>query len=188
MLLTEVNDLEETGFIILDTNLIIELHKISDLGVFTDFFNFLEETDLTPLITETIYIEFIRSSHTEAEKEAREVYLSNILNNEDPVSERNINDTVIHLGNIYSNKNIEGNPNLADCFVAANLVRYKENVVLATCDLEDYPTEVFDRVGLGVIYTEQEDKKISDQINKIGFYKYSEDKYSSCKQDFLKTG
>lgn len=189
MFLAEVNELEDSEFIILDTNLLIELYRISDLQVFTDFFSFIEDNNLTPIITETIHFEFIRSAHTKREKDARQEYLSNILEDDEPIPENQyIKEWSVKLGNIYANKNIEGSPNLADCFISANLVKYEDKVILGTCDLEDYPIQVFDRTGLGVIYTEEENKKIYDQISKIGFYKYSEDKLQNCLNDFSQTG
>lgn len=188
MLLIDVEKLNETEFIILDTNLLIKSYRISDLDVFADFFDFINNRGLTPIITDTIHFEFIRNAHTKAEMSAREDYLSNILDEGTPIPEdKEIKQRALDLGNIYSNKNIEGSPNLVDCFIAANLVQYKEKVILATCDLQDYPTEVFDRTGLGVIYTEEEGKKISDQISKIGFYKYSKPKFKNCMKDFSQT-
>lgn len=94
---------------------------------------------------------------------------------------KEILDNAQALAILYSHKN----PNLSkqisfiDCLVAAQLMKYKNKLCLATIDNDDYPLFIFDRNKLITIDTEKE-------IINIGIYTFNEEKYKKCLDDFKK--
>jgi rRNA-processing protein FCF1 len=175
-------------WILIDTNLLISISRYSELGFFDEFLRQLEELKIIPVIEQATLFEFRRGSRHKGDLEAKKNFLEILLGEEKnryvlPSStSKEILTNAEELAILYSNKN----PNLSkqvsfvDCLVGAQLMKYKENLCLATLDNGDYPLFIFDRVKLITIDAQKE-------IINIGIYIFNEEKYTKCKDDFEKT-
>ena len=170
--------------LLLDTNVIIYSLKFISEGYFNDFFKKLNELNVKSVIDEYVLFEFLRSSRTKANLEGKKHYLDSLLGGKTwqlPIT-KEILDNAKELALIYSNKdpNLSGRTSIADCMIAAQLMKYKNEIFLATTDNNDYPNIIFDRVGIVTIDSLKE-------ILNIGIYQFNKNKYDKCKSDFSKT-
>ena len=95
---------------------------------------------------------------------------------------KEILDNAQELAVLYSNKDIKYARQISfvDCLVAAQLMKYKGNLFLATLDNSDYPLFIFDRLKILTI-------DIGKEILNIGIYAFNQSKYEMCEAGFAKT-
>jgi len=170
--------------LLLDTNVLIYSLKFIAEGCFNEFFNNLSKFNVKSVIDEYVRFEFLRSSRTKANLETKKNFLNSLLGGKTwqlPVT-KEILDNANELALIYSNKNpdLSKRTSITDCMIAAQLMKYKNEIFLATTDNNDYPLFIFDRIEIITIDT------MKDIIN-IGIYQFNQYNYNKCKADFNKT-
>ncbi len=177
-------------FLLLDTNILIRSKQHANHGFFEAFFLEAKKLNTTLFIDEATRFEFIRGSRTKSHRDDKETYLKTLLKSKD--EKRKIDEMILplskailknaeELGNLYSNKNsnLSQQISITDCLIAAQLMEYGNQSILATLDNNDFPLFIFDRVDIFTIDTKKE-------ILNIGFYQFNERKYKSCKTAFKK--
>jgi len=170
----------DNKFILLDTNLLISLSKYKTR--FTRSFLYpLTRKKCKFYIIDGVYFEFLRNTRTFDEykqlKQFADRY-SKIYSNEEDI------ENAIRLSILYLNKNpsCKSQVSYIDLLLAAQLIRRenKNKVILATCNLNDFPVCIFDRIKLQVV-------DLEDKVLTIAYIAFNEAKYKKCRDDFLKT-
>ncbi|MBU2523568.1 PIN domain-containing protein [Patescibacteria group bacterium] len=173
--------------LLIDTNLLIAISKYSGDGFFDNFLKKLENQNIKSVIEEATLFEFRRGSRKQSHLDDKNQFLNFLFGGEknkmilQSSTSKEILNNAEKLAIIYSHKN----PNLSkqisfvDCLVASQLMKYKNNLYLATIDNNDYPLFIFNRDKLVTIDTKKE-------IINIGIYSFNEEKYQQCLADFKK--
>lgn len=174
----------EGKHLLIDTNLLIAISKYSRLRFFDDFLEELETLKIRSVIDEATLFEFIRGSKTQNHLNDKNKFLDFLLGGERwslPIP-KEVFLGAQKLATIYSNKNqnLSKQISFTDCLVASQLMKYKNNMYLATIDNNDFPQFIFDRDKVVTIDTEKE-------IINIGIYSFNEEKYKTCEENFSKS-
>lgn len=159
-------------WLLVDTNFLINFAENSDS--FRGFIDTLQSLNVYLVIDRSIEFEFLRSANRRLELEKRILLLEKLLGT-DRIFLRyqdELFEDAKTLANLYSKINGQYNKQISfqDCLIAAHLRKYKNNLYLATLDLQDFPLEVFDRVQVICI-------DVGKSVLTIGFYAYNETKY-----------
>ena len=172
-------------WILIDTNLLIELSRDVNSGFFDVFLSDLQKFDIQPVVEQSVLFEYRRGSRTPRNLSLKNEFLSMLIGDSSGnVSSKNFSNLPIRIEDaeklaiLYSHKDVNlSRISFIDCLVAAQLKQYKDNMCLATLDHSDFPDFVFDRYK---IYTIDTGKKI---IN-IGIYVFNQEKYEELQSDF----
>lgn len=168
--IAEIKDLLSHKHILLDNNVIT---RASDHPrAFRPFLKLLNESECKPIIIPLIKFEYLRGAHSVEHKERREALLE-ILNPytlPQSYTDEKI-DLAIKIANCYAQRDLR-TPNVVDCALAAQLLQFKDKVFLATTNHKDFPTFLFNRIGVFTVDTEKD-------VIPIGIYSYDESKSKS---------
>jgi len=130
--------------VLLDTSVLIEISKGRDK--MRPFSSVLQEANLAPYIIDAIYFEFV--GHACSLRERTD--LESLVSAEYPVVPSRSDDVAnaVKLSQLYSiaDRGRYKNIGYVDCLIAAQLLRYKNHVLLATLNIDDFPVFIFDRV------------------------------------------
>lgn len=137
--------------------------KISKL-----FFNLLEETNCKSAYFPFIEFEFLRGAYEAGHKKDREEFLKEISAVELSTPTSKIIKDSISIANCYSARK-HYSASLTDCSIAAYLKTHSDNLFLVTLNHKDFPTFLFDRVGIVPVDTEKD-------IFTLAFYSYNKPK------------
>ncbi|HBH46407.1 MAG: hypothetical protein A2445_05325 [Candidatus Jacksonbacteria bacterium RIFOXYC2_FULL_44_29] len=169
------DELLKNKSILLDTNILIAYSKYTNH--LDPFFSYLTKHDSIPYITDAISFEFLRYSCTGGEFKKLEGWL---LAQDMPMIHSKPEDveTATKLSVMYANKRMADKKQVSfvDMLNAAQLIRYKDEIVLMTTDIHDYPLGIFDRIGVQAI-------DVVDQVLTVAFIRYNEQKYKKCRLD-----
>src|SRR5690606_1587006 len=146
--------------LLLDTNILIKSKDYTADGYFDEFFSLLEGLNVKSVIEEATRFEFLRGSRNKSQLQAKEDYLNILLGGSKqrgmilPLSNEILMNSKL-LANIYSNKqaSLSKQISITDCLIAAQLMKYGENLLLATLDNNDFPLFIFDRIHIQTIDT-----------------------------------
>jgi|SRR5690606_3081032 len=176
----------EKSWILIDTNLLIEILKDTDQKHFGDFLGELRELKITPVIERSVLFEFRRGSRTKKHLDGKNTFLEILLGEErnrfylPSSNSAEIAENAEKLAVLYSHHDPKlSRISFVDCLVAAQLMKY-EKMCLATLDNADYPLIIFDRHKVYTIDTEKE-------IHNIGIYTFNKMKYEKCREAFEKS-
>lgn len=174
-------------WILLDTNLLIEILKDDQQYHFKDFLSELRTLEIVPVIDRSVLFEFRRGSRTRSHLNKKNCFLEVLLGAKEKryylrssASEKIVR-FAEELAILYSHNDSKNSRiSFTDCLVAAQLMMYKDNMCLATLDNNDFPLVVFDRTKVITIDTGQ-------KILTIGIYSFNTSKYKACKRAFEST-
>jgi len=174
----------EGKHLLMDTNLLISISKHSESDFFNDFLKELESFKIKSVIDETIVFEFTRGSKTPRQLEDKNKFIEFLLGGEKwslPIK-TDVLENAKKLAILYNTrgKNLSTQISFVDCLIGAQLMKYKDNMYLATIDNNDYPLFIFNREKVVTIDTGKE-------IINIGIYSFNEEKYRICEDHFNKS-
>jgi predicted nucleic acid-binding protein len=162
----ELKDKISSKFVLLDTGVIIRAFENFDN--FEAFFKMLEDANCRSVYFPFIEFEFLRGAYEISHRHDREQFLKEISG----ISLNQPNHTIIKdaiaIANCYSARK-HYSASLTDCCIAAYLKTFTDNLFLVTLNHKDFPTFLFDRVGIHPI-----DAKTD--IFTLAFYKYNQAK------------
>jgi len=169
--------------LILDTNLLISIAKNTD--VFLDFTKKIERLNVKSVIDQSIKFEFLRGCSTKTDIQTKEKWLDYLLGSnrmELPV-DKNIFEKARLISNIYCRKNPKYLKQISfgDCLIAAQMLKYnstRDSLYIATIDNNDFPTFIFNRVGIITLYDD-------NNIFNIGIYGINQKSFADKEKDFI---
>ena len=146
----------------------------------------LEEHEAIPILDELVRFEYIRGAASPQEIESLKKFLITLFGltpetvdtPQFPVTQEIIN-FATDIANVYACKLKKLNVPAIDCFLAAQMRKYRSRLLLVTSDHKDFPPLLFDRIGIETIDTG------ADIIN-ICFYKFNTAKYDRAWAEFQK--
>lgn len=166
-------------FILLDTNVIIDSTKFPE--EFGSFYKLLSDRSVTPILDHTTRLEFVRSAKTKSDKQNYENFLNLIFSNdriEMPPSLKlfGIAENISLIVSRMENNSIE----LGDSLISAQLANGKsQNLFLATENHQDFPSCLFERLHLEIVYLP------NGKIKTVGIYKFLKENYEKLSFDLL---
>lgn len=157
--------------VLIDTNIIID--AIKDAKSFMPLFGELADIKAVPMLDEIVCFEFLRSATSNSEKKKMELFLKDIFG--DPamlVPDKNIIEEATKIAMVYR-RHQSPSVDLTDCFLAAQAERYKNNLLILTKNHKDYPSCIFDCLGVFAMCGDK------NEIHTIGLYGFNHDRYKS---------
>ncbi len=173
--------------IFLDTNILINYSKFQKFYQY--FFDKLKENNVTSVINKFVMFEILRFAKNLEEKKQIENFFK-ILNlplgeTTLPIVDQNYDDA-INISNIYQNK-LPSSSKISpiDCFISAELLTYnihhqESKLFLATENHQDFPTLLFDRVGIETIDTNSDG---NSSIHNIGIYSFNVERFNQLNRN-----
>jgi predicted nucleic acid-binding protein len=165
-------------YLLLDTNVLINYQKypVQMERVHSKF----DEFETIPVLDEMVRFEYIRGAESPEEIKVLKIFLmilfklttADVDQLQFPVNQETIN-TATDIANIYSSRLKNLNAPAIDCFLASQMKKYHKNLFLVTSDHKDFPSLLFDRIGIDTVDTG------TDIIN-ICFYKFSKEKFDAA--------
>lgn len=173
----------EGKFVLLDCNILI--YSVRYKNEFKPFYEELTGNNVKPAIDQFIKLEFLRSANTQALLKAKADFLNLFLGaNENRLTiplDSEILVDASRFSNLYNYLNLKKqNVSVGDCIIAADLKKYSHSLVLATANNSDFPLKLFDRLLIKTI-------EAGEQIINVGFYTFSETKFSSVLEGWNKS-
>lgn len=170
--------------LLLDTCIIIESARdlVREKSFNEHFYSQVKSNNITPLIDDTIELEFLRGANTKEALIRKRTYLEKFLGESAefilPVNKEIIT-SARRISNLYRFCNVkEDKISLADCLIAAQIKKYNHSVFLATLNHSDFPIDLFDRVCLVPI-------SAGRNVFSIGIYGFSLSKYDELVTKFV---
>lgn len=163
-------------FILFDTNLLINLVKHrSGMQIFLDF---LSINQCINLITDAINFEFLGYAKNPSEYKTLDDWLKSF-----EIIPSGIEDVkhAIWLSVLMRNKlpQIGRQISYIDFLIAAQLMKYKNKIILATINWRDFPEIMFDRIKIMAVDTGKD-------VLTIAFIQFNLEKYKKISEDFNK--
>jgi len=162
--------------ILLDTNILIASIKQSiGIKVFTDF---LSENECTQIIIDAVSFELLGYSKDPSEYKILDNFLKPFI--KIPSKNEDVNNA-IWLSVLIKHKipQIRKQISYTDFLIAAQLMKYKKRIILATTNWRDFPDIIFDRIKIMAIDTGKE-------VLTIAFIQFNQEKYKKIAEDFKK--
>lgn len=163
----KIKKLISNKYILLDNNVITRASDHPD--AFLPFLQLLIDANCKPIIIPLIKFEYLRGANSIKHRTKRLALLE--LLNPDTIpsiyGDQKV-DLAIDIANVYSGRKLES-PNVVDCSLAAHLIHFQSTLLLATLNHKDFPTFLFDRVGVFTVDTEKD-------VMPIGIYKSNSEK------------
>ncbi len=163
---TALKDKIANKFVLLDTGVIIRAFEHFDN--FEAFFKMLEGANCKNVYFPFVEFEFLRGAYEPSHKVDREDFLKEISGINLNAPTQAIIKDAIAIANCYSARK-HHSASLTDCSIAAYLKSYPQNLFLVTLNHKDFPTYLFDRVGIFPI-----DAQVD--IFTLAFYTYNKTK------------
>ncbi len=164
----------EGKYVLLDTNVLIDISKHPK--DFIEFFEYLRAHKVNSVIDQTTKLEFFRGARSSRELETFKEFLKKILGNKgldiENVPEHNrklySNATSISL---ISNHLDAKRLSLGDVLIAASLVQFPGQIILATQNHTDFSLPIFKRIGEFIVRIK------SGHLRLVGFYVFDAEVY-----------
>jgi len=168
-------------YILFDTNI---LSKSTHKGwpLLKSLFDELQDCNCVLYTIDAVYFEFLSFAKNPKEYLRLKYWIENfpgLIRN--PTVQDDIKQA-IYLSAFYSNKihsQDRRQISYTDCLLAAQLVKFKDKVVLLTTDFRDFPNIIFDRIKVQAI-------DLGDEVMTIAFIQFNLDKYNKTESDFKK--
>lgn len=125
--------------VLFDTNVLIR--TLEKRAAAEDLFSLIQASEAIPVYFSFIKFEFVREAKNTEHRKIREAFFENYDFMSMPArhSDDQISEDALNISNIYASKNHHG-ASLVDCLIAAFLKRHKHDLILATMNLDDFPT------------------------------------------------
>ncbi|MDR3548839.1 MAG: hypothetical protein P4M11_11340 [Candidatus Pacebacteria bacterium] len=177
-------------YLLLDANILINYAKYARL--LDRILRGFDDLNVTTVLDEMVRFEFLRYAVSSNETNALKNFLKTIFKLDDkeidtPYSQPTTE--IIHyateIANIYAWRLKNQKISLVDCFLAARMRKLNETrpdrVYLASADSTDFPSLLFDRVGIDTV-------DLGENILNICFYRFNRDKFSSVYAEYKSQG
>lgn len=162
--------------VLLDTNILIFISKNPVQA--ERFLSELENINCVPVITNIVAYEILCGARSRTERANLKNFISGFT-----VLPSQSDDylQVAELFNLYlaQKPDLKKQISYADCYNAYQMIKYGENLILITADLNDVPVKIFDRIHAAVIDS-------GDNVITLGYYKFSAQKYQKVSEAFEK--
>lgn len=166
-------------YVILDTNILSQMMKEHRALKFRPIFDFLQEHNAAPFLTDAIFFEVVGFINNKEERKFVISALKKFAFPKLPITTEDV-ETAILLSSCYK----QADPNISskqisfcDCLNAAQLVHYGDKAFIVTADIHDYPISIFDIKKVQII----EDGR---QAVVVGFITYNAKKWGDAKKAF----
>ncbi|MEN8253140.1 MAG: hypothetical protein ABFQ62_02050 [Patescibacteria group bacterium] len=143
----------KSKYIFLDNDFISELFQ--NEGVFVETLKIFRLNNSTLVISPFTFFEFLRDIFFPKERKVREDFIGNdkvfspVINTHQVFVK--VKENALLLSKIYSHKRsqkVGKSPSLVDLFLAARVMFYKNNHLLITGNKKDFPSFIFDVIGV----------------------------------------
>ena len=167
--------------ILLDTAVLVYWSKYPLF--FTPMVKELQKNKASAVISQAVLFEFLRGAKSKKEYGELNDFLNNILGKNVRASRLNLGkeifDRASAISLLYNWKLRNNKSSLVDCVLAAELRNHnfeKEKLFLATSNHKDFPSLIFDRIGI-------ESVDVKEEIITVGFYSFNKLKYKNWQKN-----
>ncbi len=156
----------ENKFILLDSNVLIYAYDRPDL--LAPVFDFISLSKCAPVYFPLIEFEFKRGDINDDLRKKKQELIDNLKMANMPLKSDDIFKNANAIANAYAVKKHD-KASIVDCFIAAYIQKYKENLFLLTSNYRDFPEFLFDRLLVYPLDTGKD-------IHPLVFCSYNQDK------------
>ena len=164
--------------VLLDNNVLIKIFKKPDRTA--SLIDLLGNMNCRPFIIDAVKFEFLRPANSSSEKAEMESF----LNDGFPVvcsAQADIDRaTELSMFSKHKDKDFNQKASYVDCLLAAHAAKFEKTCILATTNIKDFSTELFDRMYFHVL-------DLGREVITIAFLAFNDDKYRQVSSDFGKS-